>query len=197
MKTRNAHFFEDVFPYKVAQERSSLEGTSMNQEPSQEEDEPRRTINNLEIHQIDVKPAFLNKDLNEEIYIEQPEGFVTPDHKRKVSKFVKSLYGLKQAPKQWHEKFDKVMIKNGFRINECDKCVYVKGTKKGYVIVCLYVDDMLIIGSNNEFIKTLSLYPGRLFIKRLLTPLRDKYNLKDSESNSRLGSFVVVLHFLL
>ncbi|KAK3019779.1 hypothetical protein RJ639_003766 [Escallonia herrerae] len=63
-----------------------------------------------------------------EIYIEQPEGFVAPNHKKKVCKLVKSLYGLKQAPKQWHEKFDKAMIENSFRINECDKCVYVKGT---------------------------------------------------------------------
>ncbi|KAK3008322.1 hypothetical protein RJ639_014426 [Escallonia herrerae] len=58
-----------------------------------------QAINNLEINQMDVKTVFLNGDLNEEIYIEQPEGFVAPDHKRKVCKLVKSLYGLKQAPK--------------------------------------------------------------------------------------------------
>ncbi|KAK3026763.1 hypothetical protein RJ639_040302 [Escallonia herrerae] len=110
---------------------------------------------------------LLNGDLNEEIYIEQPEGFVASNHKRKVCKLVKSLYGLKQAPKQLHEKFDKVMIENGFRINECDKCVYVKGTENGYVIVCLYVDDMLIIGSNNEFIKV---------TKKMLT---SKFEMKD------------------
>ena len=59
---------------------------------------------------------------------------------------------MKQAPKQWHEKFDSAIISNGFKINECDKCVYVKSTDKGYVIVCLYVDDMLIIDSNHEMI---------------------------------------------
>ncbi|KAK3016682.1 hypothetical protein RJ639_007087 [Escallonia herrerae] len=151
-----------------------------------------------------------------EIYIEQlEEGFVAPNHKRKVCKLVKSLYGLKQAPKQWHEKFDKIMIENDFRINECDKCVYVKGTEKGYVIVCLYVDDMLIIRSNNEFIKAtkkmltskfemkdmgvadvilevLPLYPVRLFVKRLSAPLRDKFSLKNSESNSRIGSLLLL-----
>ena len=103
---------------------------------------------NLEIHQMDVKTAFLDGDLNEEIYIEQPEGFIVPGQERKVCKLVKSLYGLKQAPKQWHVKFDNVMMSNGFKINECDKCVYVQNTNKGYVIVCLYVDDMLIIGSD-------------------------------------------------
>ncbi|KAK3036736.1 hypothetical protein RJ639_029701 [Escallonia herrerae] len=73
-------------------------------------------INNLEIHQIDVKTTFLNGDLNEEIYMEQLEGFVAPDHKRNVCKLVKSLYGLKQAPKQWHEKRkDKERFKSSLR----------------------------------------------------------------------------------
>ena len=66
----------------------------------------------------------------------------------------KSLYGLKQEPKQWHEKFDKTVLSNGFKINECDKCVYVKTTRDGYVILCLYVDDMLIVGSNSKMIQS-------------------------------------------
>ena len=57
-------------------------------------------LHNLEIHQMDVKTAFLNGDLEEEIYMEQPEGFVVPGQERKVCKLVKSLYGLKQAPLQ-------------------------------------------------------------------------------------------------
>ena len=84
------------------------------------------SIYNLEIHQMDVKTAFLNEDLDEEIYMEQPEGFISKGNENKVCRLMKSLYGLKQAPKQWHEKFDSVMVKNGFRINECDKCVYYK-----------------------------------------------------------------------
>ncbi|RVW75988.1 Retrovirus-related Pol polyprotein from transposon TNT 1-94 [Vitis vinifera] len=109
-------------------------------------------LRNLEIHQMDVKTAFLNGDLDEEIYMEQPEGFSAPGQEKKVCKLVKSLYGLKQAPKQWHEKFDNVMLSHGFKINECDKCVYVKDTEHGYVIVCLYVDDMLIVGSDDKMI---------------------------------------------
>ena len=109
-------------------------------------------LHNLEIHQMDVKTAFLNGDLEEEIYMEQPEGFVVPGQERKVCKLVKSLYGLKQAPLQWHLKFDNVMLTNGFTINECDKCVYIKNTDNGFVIVCLYVDDMLIMGSNSAII---------------------------------------------
>ncbi|KAL0368431.1 UNVERIFIED_CONTAM: Retrovirus-related Pol polyprotein from transposon TNT 1-94 [Sesamum calycinum] len=108
----------------------------------------------LEIHQMDVKTAFLNGELDEEIYMEQPEGFVVPGHEKKVCRLVKSLYGLKQAPKQWHEKFDRTMLSNGFKINECDKCVYVKSTQHSFIIVCLYVDDMLIMGSNRDIILT-------------------------------------------
>ena len=111
-------------------------------------------LRNLEIHQIDVKTAFLNGDLDEEIYMEQPEGFVAPGQEKKVCKLVKSLYGLKQAPKQWHQKFDSVVLANGFKINECDKCIYVKNIVNGYVIFCLYVDDMLIVGSDDEMIKS-------------------------------------------
>ncbi|KAK6140518.1 hypothetical protein DH2020_025748 [Rehmannia glutinosa] len=84
--------------------------------------------------------------------MEQPEGYVAPGEERKVCKLVKSLYGLKQAPKQWHEKFDSTMKSNGFKINECDKCVYIKSTTNDYVIVYLYVDDMLIMGSSNDLI---------------------------------------------
>ena len=101
---------------------------------------------------MDVKTTFLNGELNEEICMEQPEGFNVPGHTKKVCWLVKFLYGLKQAPKQWHEKFDSLMMSNGFKINECDKCVYVKNTNNGCVIICLYVDDLLIMGSNDDTI---------------------------------------------
>ncbi|GJR05033.1 zinc finger, CCHC-type containing protein [Tanacetum coccineum] len=83
-------------------------------------------IHDLVIYQIDVKTAFLNGDLDEEIYMKQPKGFVVPGHESKVCKLKKSLYGLKQAPKQWHQKFDDVVLSNGFSLNQADKCVYSK-----------------------------------------------------------------------
>ena len=63
---------------------------------------------------MDVKTVFLNGDLEEEIYMDQPEGFVEPGQESKACKLTKSLYGLKQAPKQWHEKFDSCMIENDY-----------------------------------------------------------------------------------
>ena len=97
---------------------------------------------------MDVKEAFLNGSLGEEIYMDQSEDIVEPDQDSKVCKLVKSLYGLKQAPKQWHEKFDSCMIENGYKTNECDKCIYYKSEENSHVIISLYVDDLLILGSN-------------------------------------------------
>ncbi|GJV48735.1 zinc finger, CCHC-type containing protein [Tanacetum coccineum] len=108
------------------------------------------SINKLIIHQMDVKTAFLNGELEEEVYMEQPEGFVIQGQENKVCKLIKSLYGLKQAPKQWHQKFDQVILSNGFRINESDKCVYSRFVNGKGVIICLYVDDMLIFGTDLE-----------------------------------------------
>ena len=102
---------------------------------------------------MDVKTAFLNGELEEEIYMAQPEGFVVPGKEKQVCRLVKSLYGLKQAPKQWHEKFDRVILSCGFKINDSDKCVYIKQLVGACVILCLYVDDILIFGTNLHVIK--------------------------------------------
>lgn len=99
---------------------------------------------------MDVKTAFFYGELDEEIYMEQPEGYVVQGQEHRVCKLVKSLYGLKQAPKQWHEKFDKVILSNGFRIHQSDKCVCSKFNGKRGVIICLYVDDMLIFRTDQE-----------------------------------------------
>ena len=121
------------------------------------------SIHNLVIHQIDVKTVFLNGDLDEEIYMEQPEGFIVKGQEHKVCKLVKSLYGLKQAPKQWHEKFDKVVLEYGFRINESEKFLYYKENIGGCVILCLYVDDILIFGIDLEIVKEVKSYLSKKF----------------------------------
>nr|GEY55249.1 zinc finger, CCHC-type [Tanacetum cinerariifolium] len=107
------------------------------------------SIHNLVIHQMDVKTAFLNGDLDEEVYMNQPQGFIIPRNKNKVCKLIKSLYGLKQTLKQWHQKFDEVVLSNGYLLNQADKCVYSKLDESGKgVIIFLYVDDMLIFGTD-------------------------------------------------
>ena len=110
------------------------------------------SIHNLVIHHMDVKTAFLNGELEEEIYMDQPEGCMVLGDKKKVCRLVKSLYGLKQSPKQWHNKFDHVLISNGFSINDVDKCIYNKVENNLCVIICLYVDDMIIFGPNLQIV---------------------------------------------
>nr|GEW38900.1 hypothetical protein [Tanacetum cinerariifolium] len=109
---------------------------------------------------------FLNGDLEEEVYTKQPEGFVMSGNEHKVCKLVKS-YGLKQALKQWHQKFDEVSLSSGFHLNQSDKCVYRKFDDSGKgVIICLYVDDMLIFGNDqNQVDKTKKFLSSRFLMK--------------------------------
>ena len=109
---------------------------------------------NLHIEQLDVKTAFLHGDLEEEIYIHQPEGFIVQRKENLVCRLKKSLYGLKQAPRQWYKKFDSFMGKSGYTRNEEDHC-YFKHFDNSYIILLLYVDDMLIAGPSIEEIKNL------------------------------------------
>lgn len=112
---------------------------------------------------MDVKTAFLNGDLEEEIYMVQPPGFVVPGQEEKVCKLKKSLYGLKQAPKQWYEKFHKTILSFGFVVNRADACVYSKMFGPNCVIVCLYVDDMLIFGTHIDVINETKMFLSSKF----------------------------------
>jgi hypothetical protein len=115
-------------------------------------------LKGLYIHQMDVKTAFLNGYLKEEIYLEQPEGFVVPGQESKVCRLIKSLYGLKQAPKQWHERFDTTVTAFGFKHSSADRCIYTKCIADCTIIICLYVDDMLIISNHLEGISETKKY---------------------------------------
>ena len=103
----------------------------------------------LEVEQMDVKTAFLHGDLEEEIYMEQPEGFQAPGKEDLVCRLKKSLYGLKQAPRQWYKKFESFMTEHKFMKTESDHCVFVKKYEtKDFLILLLYVDVMWIVGQD-------------------------------------------------
>ncbi|RVW67125.1 Retrovirus-related Pol polyprotein from transposon TNT 1-94 [Vitis vinifera] len=112
-------------------------------------------VENLHLEQLDVKTAFLHGDLEEDLYMIQPEGFIVQGQENLVCKLRKSLYGLKQAPRQWYKKFDNFMHRIGFKRCEADHCCYVKSFDNSYIILLLYVDDMLIAGSDIEKINNL------------------------------------------
>ena len=100
---------------------------------------------------MDVKIAFLHGDLDEEIYMQQPEGFAQKGKEHLVCRLKKSLYGLKQAPRQWYQKFDTFMQSQGFKRSTEDSCLYVKRQRNGQLIMLiLYVDDMLIAGHSKK-----------------------------------------------
>jgi hypothetical protein len=112
---------------------------------------------------MDVKTTFLNGELEEEIYMDQPDCFTVKGQEGMVCKLLKSLYGLKQAPKQWHEKFDKTLLSIDFVVNEADKCVYYHFGEGDGVILCLYVDDILIFGTNLNVIKEVKQFLSQNF----------------------------------
>lgn len=101
------------------------------------------------MYQFDVKSAFLNGPLEEEVFVKQPPGFEVAGHEGKVYKLKKALYGLKQAPRAWNKKIDSVLIQIGFSKCISEHGVYVRGENESdLVILCLYVDDLLITGNN-------------------------------------------------
>jgi hypothetical protein len=100
----------------------------------------------LELHQMDVKTAFLNGDLEEEVYMKQPEGF--DDNSQKACKLRKSIYGLKQASRQWYIKFHKVITSYGFIENLVDQCIYLKVSGSKVIFLVLYVDDILLASND-------------------------------------------------
>ena len=101
---------------------------------------------------MDVKTAFLNGELDEEIYMDQPVGFEAKGHERKVCKLKRSIYGLKQSSRQWYFRFHRAIVSNGFTMIEEDHCVYVKRSKKSFLILSLYVDDILLAGNDMDMI---------------------------------------------
>ncbi|KAK1662420.1 hypothetical protein QYE76_050579 [Lolium multiflorum] len=91
----------------------------------------------LELHQMDVKTAFLNGDLDEDVYMTQPEGFVVEGKEHLACRLKKSIYGLKQASRQWYLKFDKIIRTFGFTENVKDNCIYVKFKGSRFTILVL------------------------------------------------------------
>jgi hypothetical protein len=105
------------------------------------------------IHQLDVKSAFLNRELEEDIFVEQPEGYQIQGCEDKVLKLKKALYGLKQAPRTWYAKIDGYFTKNGYQRSLNEPTLYVKQTNCNNIIyVLLYVDDIICTSSSDQLI---------------------------------------------
>ena len=105
---------------------------------------------NLELHQIDIKGAYLNGELNDEeaIYMRQPPGYADPALPRHVCHLRKTLYGLKQSGCRWYQKLVEILVKNlGFKLCEVDQAIFIKRSKKTLIIIVVHVDDCTIAAS--------------------------------------------------
>ena len=103
---------------------------------------------NITVYQMDIKTAFLNGTLKEEVYVSQPEGFVDKEHPDYVYKLKKAIYGLKQAPRAWYDELSSFLLNNNFTKGTVDDTLFIKKFKDDILIVQIYVDD-IIFGSTN------------------------------------------------
>jgi hypothetical protein len=124
-------------------------------------------VEDLHIEQLDVKTTFVHGDLEEEIYMQQPQGYEVKGKENLVCRLKKSLYGLKQAPRKWYLKFDRFMTKQGYNRCHSDHCVYFKRLENGsYIILLLHVDEMLVAGSNMQDINVLKKKLANSFVMK-------------------------------
>jgi hypothetical protein len=107
------------------------------------------TYHGFKLYQMDMKSAFLNGPIKEEVYVEQPPGFEDSEYPNHVYKLSKALYGLKQAPRAWYECLRDFLITNGFNVGKADPTLFTKTIAKVLFIFQIYVDD-IIFGSTNK-----------------------------------------------
>jgi hypothetical protein len=107
------------------------------------------TYHGFKLYQMDVKSAFLNGPIKEEVYVEQPPGFEDSEYPNHVYKLSKALYGLKQAPRAWYECLRDFLITNGFKVGKVDPTLFTKTIANDLFICQIYVDD-IIFGSTNK-----------------------------------------------
>jgi hypothetical protein len=106
-----------------------------------------------EVHHIDVKSAFLNGDLLEEVFVEQLVGFIKKGSEGKLLKLRKALYGLHQAPRAWNAKLDDTLTELGFIRSPSDPSIYTRKTGQCQLVVGVYVDDLVITGADSGVIR--------------------------------------------
>ena len=119
-----------------------------------------------EIWQMDVKTAFLNGYLEEDIYMEQPLGFTSNDEDHKVCKLHRSIYGLKQASRSWNTHFDDAIKSFDFIKNEDEPCVYRKASGRAVTFLVLYVDDILLIRNDIPMLTSIKSWLSKEFFMK-------------------------------
>jgi hypothetical protein len=112
------------------------------------------------LYQLDIKNAFLHGDLQEEVYMDQTLGYVVTGSEHLVCRLRKALYGLKQSPRAWFDGFSAVVFGYGFQCSTYDHSVFVHHSSTCIVVLIVYVDDIIISGSDSTGIADLKRYLG-------------------------------------
>ena len=111
--------------------------------------------NNWDLYQLDIKNVFLHGDIQEEVYMEQPPGFVAQGEVKRVCRLQKSLYGLKQSPQSWFGKFSQAVEEFGVQKSKFDHSVFYRNSSSGIILLVVYVNDIVITGSDFKGILSL------------------------------------------
>lgn len=102
----------------------------------------------VSVYKLDVKSAFLNDEILKEVYVEQPKKFKVKRQEDTIYHLKKALYGLKQAHLAWNTKINSYLIENGFKQCKRESSLYVKTSRGEFLVVCLYVDDLIYYCTN-------------------------------------------------
>jgi hypothetical protein len=109
------------------------------------------TQHGFKLYQMDVKSAFLNDPIREEVYVEQTPSFESEGYPNHIYKLNKALYRLKQAPRAWYECLRDFLIENGFRIGKADSTLFTRKMGKDLIVCQIYVDDIIFDSTNKSF----------------------------------------------
>ena len=120
---------------------------------------------------MDVKSAFLNGFIEEEVYVRQPPGFESAKFLDRVFKLRKALYGLKQAPRAWYERLKSFLLKSGFVMGSVDKTLFLLSRGGDTLIVQIYVDDIIFSGSSHALVSSFAEQMSREFEMSLMGEL--------------------------
>nr|GEY32670.1 hypothetical protein [Tanacetum cinerariifolium] len=161
---------------------------------------------NMTIYQMDVKTAFLNGELKEDVYVSQSEGFVDPDHPTHVYRLKKALYGLKQAPRAWYDTLSRFLLDNNFSKGAVNPTLFTRKTGKHILLVQIYVDDIIFASTD---LKDCDMFSNEMSLKFQMmdsydsvdTPMVDQLKLDEDLSGipvdqTRFRSMVGSLMYL-
>jgi len=117
----------------------------------------------FKLYQMDVKSAFLNGYIEEEVYVKQPPGFENPKYPNHVYKLHKALYGLKQAPRAWYERLKSFLLAKGFEMGSVDKTLFLLRHGTDMLLVQIYMDAIIFGGSSHGLVAKFSEMMSREF----------------------------------